>query len=159
MIDPATITATATAIAAVIFNKAIEKGGENLGEAISNKVGELLNFVRTKFKQEGVEGKLLKAQEDPSDKNKGRFTQELEIQMEDDGEFASKLKTLIDEIKSDKKANTIFFKGMNIKGSAELGDLEMESTDGNMEAVVDSEIGGDFKMGNISMKNNPNAPK
>jgi hypothetical protein len=28
MIDPMTITTTATAIAAVIFNKAIEKGGD-----------------------------------------------------------------------------------------------------------------------------------
>ena len=154
MIAPATIIATATAIAAVIFNKAIEKGGENLGEAVSNKIGELHNFVRAKFQKEGVEGKLLKAQEDPSDKNKGRFTQELEIQMEDDGEFASKLKTLIDEISSDEKASTIFFKGMKIKRNVELGDLDMESKDGNMEAVVDSEIEGDFKMGNISMKNN-----
>lgn len=153
MIDPATITATATAIAAVIFNKAIEKGGENLGEAVSNKIGELLTFVRAKFQREGVEGKLLKAQEEPSDKNKGRFTQELEILMEDDQEFASKLKTLIDEIKSDEKANTIFFKGMNIKGSAKLGKLDLKSKGGNMEAVTDSEIGGDFTIYDVSMTN------
>ena len=154
MIDPATITATATAIAAVIFNKAVEQSGRELGKEVFSKIGKLLNFVSAKFQKEGVEGKLLKAQEDPSDKNKGRFTQELEIQMEDDREFASKLKTLIDEISSDEKANTIFFKGMKMKRNVELGDLEMESTDGNMGAVVDSEIEGDFKMGNISMKNN-----
>ena len=153
MIDPATITATASAIAAVIFNKAIEKGGENLGEAVSKKIGELLDFVRAKFQQEDVEGKLLKAQKEPSDKNKDRFTQELEIQMEDDKEFASKLKTLIDEIKSNEKANTIFFKGMNIKGSAKLGKLDLKSKGGNMEAVTDSEIGGDFTMDDVSMTN------
>ena len=33
---------------------------------------------------------------------------------------------------------------MNIKASAELGDLEMESTEGKKEVVVDSEISGDF---------------
>ncbi|MGL5079804.1 MAG: hypothetical protein ACRDBG_28740, partial [Waterburya sp.] len=56
---------------------AIEKSGENLGEAVSNKIGQLLNLIREKFQQERVEGKLLKAQEDPSEKNKDRFKQEL----------------------------------------------------------------------------------
>ncbi|NJR47276.1 MAG: hypothetical protein HC775_16855 [Hyellaceae cyanobacterium CSU_1_1] len=45
MLDPATITATATAIAAVIFNKAIEKGGENLGEAAYNKIGQIVSAI------------------------------------------------------------------------------------------------------------------
>ncbi|WP_255413976.1 hypothetical protein [Pleurocapsa sp. CCALA 161] len=40
MIDPITITTTATAIAAVIFNKAIKKSGENLGGAISKKISQ-----------------------------------------------------------------------------------------------------------------------
>ena len=154
MIDPATITATATAIAVVIFNKAIEKGGENLGEAVFNKVSQIVSTVRDKFKNKGMEGVLTQAQENPTEPNQQFFQQALEMQMTNDDDFANKLKALIDEIKSDEKASTTFFKGMNIKGSAELGDLEMESKDGNMEAVVDSEIEGDFKMGNISMKNN-----
>lgn len=154
MIDPATITATASAIAAVIFNKAIEKGGENLGEAVFNKASQIVSTVRDKFRGIGMEGVLTQARENPTEPNQQFFQQALEMQMTNDDDFANKLKALIHEIKSDEKASSIFFKGMNIKGSAELGDLEMESTDGNMEAVVDSEIGGDFKMGNISMKNN-----
>jgi hypothetical protein len=43
MIDSATITAIATAIAAVIFNKAIEKGAENLGEAVFNKASQIVS--------------------------------------------------------------------------------------------------------------------
>ena len=155
MIDPATITATATAIVAVIFNKAIEKGGENLGEAVFNKASQIVSTVRDKFRGIGMEGVLTQARENTTEPNQQFFQQALEMQMTNDDDFANKLKALIDEIKSDEKASAIFFKGMNIKGSAELGDLEMESKDGNMEAVVDSEIGGDFKMGNISMKNNP----
>lgn len=42
MIDPSSITATATAIAAVLFNKAIKKGGEDLGEAVFRKVGQII---------------------------------------------------------------------------------------------------------------------
>jgi polyhydroxyalkanoate synthesis regulator phasin len=154
MIDPITITTTATAIAAVIFNKAIEKGGENLGEAVSNKIGQIVTAVRNKFKDVGREGALLQAGTNPTEESKNLFQQILVMQMKSDDEFANKLTTLINEIKSDEKANTIFFKGVNIKGNAELGDLDLESTEGNMEAVVDSEIGGDFKIGNISMKNN-----
>lgn len=154
MIDPATITATATVIATVIFTKAIEKGGENLGEAVSNKIGQIVTIVRNKFKGVGMERVLTQAEDNPTEANQKFFQQALEMQMTSDNDFASKLKALIDEIKSDEKASTTFFKGMNIKGSAELGELEMESKEGNMEAVVDSEIGGDFKMGNISMKNN-----
>ncbi len=40
MIDPATITATATAIAAVIFNKAIEQSGREVGKAVTDKIGQ-----------------------------------------------------------------------------------------------------------------------
>jgi hypothetical protein len=61
---------------------------------------------------------------------------------------------LINEIKSDEKANTIFFKGMNIQGSATIGDIDLKSKGGNMEAVTDSEIGGDFTMGNVNITNN-----
>jgi hypothetical protein len=74
--------------------------------------------------------------------------------MEEDEDFAQKLKMLINEIKSDEKANTIFFKGMNIKGSARIGDIDLKSKGGNTEAVTDSEIGGDFTIGNVKMTNN-----
>ena len=113
----------------------------------------MLNFIREKFQQEGVEGKLLKAQEDPSEKNQDRFKRELVDLMADDENFANQLKTLIDEIKSDAKANTIFFKGMNIKGNAQLGNVALESQGGSMEAITDSEIGGDFTMGDVNMTN------
>ena len=150
------ITLTATAITTIIFSKALETSGENLGEAVSHKIDQLLNFIRDKFQQEGVEGKLLKAQDNPSEKNQDRFKRELELVdlMADDANFANQLKTLIEEIKSDAKANTIFFKGMNIKGNAQLGNVALESQGGSMEAITDSEIGGDFTMGDVTMTNN-----
>lgn len=148
------ITFTATAIATIIFSKALETSGEHLGEAVSHKIAQLLNFIRDKFQQEGVEGKLLKAQDDPSEKNQDRFKRELIDLMEDDANFANQLQTLIEEIKSDEKANTIFFKGMNIKGNVRLGNVDMESQGRNMSAVTDSEIVGDFTMGDVTMTNN-----
>lgn len=149
MIDPATITA----IAAVIFNKAIEKGAEELGSAVFNKASQIISTVKDKFKNKGMEGVLTQAQENPTELNQQFFQKALEMQMSSDNDFANKLKTLIDEISSDEKANTIFFKGMNIKGSAKLGNLDLKSKGGNIEAFTDAEIGGDFTTGDVSMTN------
>lgn len=151
------LSLTAGAIATLIFSKALEKGGEKLGEAVSDKIGQLLNLIRDKFQKEGVEGKLTKAQEDPSDKNKSRFEQELIYQMEDDEAFAKELKELMDELKSDDKVRQIFFKGVNVKGDAEIGDIEQKQTTTrggsvNQEAVTEVEVGGNFKIGNVKQE-------
>ena len=115
----------------------------------------MLNLIREKFQKEGVEGKLTKAQEDPSEKNKTRFERELAEQMEDDKAFAEKLKGLMDELKSDEQVNQIFFKGVKVKGGAEIGDVEQTTTrDGsvNQEAVTEVEIGGNFKIGKVKQE-------
>ncbi len=149
------LSVTASAIATLIFSKALEKGGEKLGETISDKIGQLLNLIREKFHQEGVEGKLTKAQEDPADKNKSRFEQELTYQMEDDEAFTQKLKALMDELKSDEQVNQIFFKDVKVKGGAAIGDVEQTTTRGGsvtQEAVTGVEIGKDLKIGNVKQE-------
>ena len=149
------VTLTAGEIATLIFSKALEKGGEQLGEAISDKIGQLLNLIREKFQKQGVEGKLTKAQEDPSEKNKSRFEQELTYQMEDDEAFSQKLKTLMDELKSDEQVNQIFFKGVNVKGSAEIGDVEQTTTRGGsviQEALTGVQVGKELKIGNVKQQ-------
>ena len=160
--EPVTVTATVSAIATLIFSKALEKGGEKLGEAISDKIGQLLNLIRDKFQKEGVEGKLTKAQEDPSEKNKSRFERELAEQMEDDEAFAEKLKALMNELKSDEQVNQIFFKGVKVKGGAEIGYVEQTTTRSGsvtQEAVTDIKVGKYFKIGNVKQQNLNNEPK
>ncbi|MGK7948088.1 MAG: hypothetical protein AB4368_04610 [Xenococcaceae cyanobacterium] len=149
------LSLTASAIATLIFSKALEKGGEQLGEAVSEKIGQLLNLIREKFQKEGVEGKLTKAQEEPNEKNKSRFERELAEQMEDDETFAQKLKTLMDELKSDEQVNQIFFKGVNVKGDAEIDDVEQTTTRSGsvtQEAVTEVEVGGNLKIGNVKQQ-------
>jgi hypothetical protein len=146
---------TTTAIASALLFKAFEKSGEKLGEAISAKIGQLLNLIQDKFKAEGIEGKLTKAEEDPSEKNKSRLEQELAAQMEDDEAFAKKLKALVDELKSDDQVNQIFFKGVNVKGDAEIGDVEQTATKGGsvtQEAVSQVEVGGNLKISSVKQR-------
>ena len=150
------VTMTVTAISSLIFSKALEKGGEQLGETVCKKMSQLLNVIREKFRAEEVEGKLTKAEEDPSDKNKSRFERELADQMEDDEAFAQKLQTLMDELKSDEQVNQIFFKSIKVKGDAEIGGVEQTATSDvsvRQEAVTEVEVGGNLKIGNIKQQN------
>ena len=149
------LSLTASAIATLIFSKALEKGGEELVTAISDKIGQLLNLIREKFQKEGVEGKLTKAQEDPSDKNKSRFEQELTYQMEDDEAFAQKLKTLMDELKSDGKFNLSFMTDVDAEGKVKTGDINLKATRGNSvneKAFVKVKTGGDIETGNVNLE-------
>lgn len=144
---------TAAIVSALLF-KAFEKGGEKLGEAVSAKIGQLLNLIRDKFKAEGIEGKLTKAQEDPSEKNNSRLKQELEAQMEDDEAFAKNLKKLVDELESDQHIQ-IFFNGVSVTGNAEIGDVEQTLTSGGsgrQEAITDVNVGGNLKISNVKQQ-------
>ncbi len=149
------VSLTAGAIATLIFSKALEKGGEQLGKAISDKIGQLLNLIREKFQKEGVEGKLTKAQEDPSEKNKSRFEQELTYQMEDDEAFAQKLKALMDELKSNGKFNLSFMTDVDAEGKVKTGDINLKATRGNSvneKAFVKVKTGGDIETGNVNLE-------
>lgn len=146
---------TTTMIATLILSKAAEEGGKKLGEAVSSKIGQLFNVIREKFKAEGVEGKLTKAQEEPSDKSQSRFEQELENQMEDDNEFANKLKALVEELRSDDQITQVFFKGIKVKQDAKVGNVEQEATRGGsvtQEAVTDVEVVGNLTIGDVKQR-------
>ncbi len=67
---------TVAAIITLIFTKAVEK----LGEAVLNNISQLVNIIRSKLKASAVEGILTKAQENPTDKNKSKFQNELVYQ-------------------------------------------------------------------------------
>lgn len=146
---------TTTVIASALLFKALEKGGEKLGEVVSDKVGQLLNVIREKFEKEGVEGKLKKVQEDPSDKNKIRFEQELLDQVKDDDEFARKLKVLVEELESNEQVKQVFFEGVSIKDSVEVGNLTQETKKGGsveQTAFTQVDVGGSVKVGDVNQR-------
>ena len=155
MVEPVSLTVTATAIATLIFSKAFEEGGKKLGEAVFKKIGQLVNLVTGKFKAEGVEGMLTRAKADPNQKNRTKFESELLDQMENDREFADKLKALIEELKSDEQVKQIFFKDVEVTGQAEIGNVEQTATrEGSViqEAVTGVKVGGNLKIGNVKQQ-------
>lgn len=145
------ITLTATAIATLIFSKALETSGEKLGEAASNKIGQLLNLIHAKFQKEGVEGKLTKAQEEPNEKNKSRFERELAEQMEDDEAFAKQLKELVEQIKAeDEKVSQIILSEIELTGDLKAQGIRQKAT---RSGAVEQEMLKKVKAQNIDVGN------
>jgi hypothetical protein len=75
--------------------------------------------------------------------------------MENDREFADKLKALIEELKSDEQVKQIFFKDVEVTGQAEIGNVEQTATrEGSViqEAVTGVKVGGNLKIGNVKQQ-------
>lgn len=150
IIDPVTITATATAITTVIFSKAIEKSGENLGDVVSDKIGQLLHFIREKFKAEGIEGKLNKTQEEPSEKNKSRFEHELAQQMEDDDDFAKKLIELKEQLEKLEGSRKLMASGLKLSGDLKAKDMKQKGGE-HLEMITNVEA-QNIDVGNLTQE-------
>jgi hypothetical protein len=149
------VTLTAAVIATLIFSEAFKEGGKALGKGISENLAQLLSAIREKFQTAGTEGIMTRAQENPIEKNTAKFQDELETQMEEDEAFANRLQELMTQLKSNETINQILIKGVEVKGKAKVGDIDLAATrDGsvNQEAVVDAKFGDDLDLGNVNMK-------
>ncbi|MEL7006166.1 MAG: hypothetical protein AAFN93_26075, partial [Bacteroidota bacterium] len=146
---------TTAAIASTLIFKLLEKSGEKLGDAMSKKVGQLINAVRKKFRDKGVEGVLTQAEESPTEANKKMLQTILEMYLSQDKAFENLLKSLIDELKSDSQGNQVLLKDIDVDGNAEIGDI-IQSAEFNdeidQEAATNLKIRGDLKIGNIQQK-------
>jgi hypothetical protein len=151
MIDPATITATATAIAAVIFNKAIEKGGENLGEAVSKKIGQIVSVVRNKFKSIGMEGVLTQAQDNPTEPNQKFFQQALEMQMTSDSDFVKKLVELKEQLEKLEGSRQIMASGLELEGDLKAQDMKQKG--GQYQEMLTNIKAKNIDLGNLTQEN------
>jgi hypothetical protein len=151
MIDPATVTATATAIAAVIFNKAIEKGGENLGEAVSNKIGQIVSVVRNKFKSIGMEGVLTQAQDNPTEPNQKFFQQALEMQMTSDSDFVKKLVELKEQLEKMEGGRQIMASGLELEGDLKAEDMKQKG--GQHQEMLTNVKAKNIDLGNLTQEN------
>ncbi|MBP5975965.1 Fis family transcriptional regulator [Brasilonema sp. CT11] len=147
---------TIVSVASTLIFKALEKSGEKLGEVLLEKIGELRNLVREKFKSKGVEGILMQAEKNPTEANKQMFQTVLEMQVSQDEIFANDLRALVDELKSNSQVNQIFLKDVDVLGSAEIGDVRQITTSGssvNQEAATNLKLGGNLKIGNVKQQN------
>ena len=74
--------------------------------------------------------------------------------MEDDEEFAKKLKGIVEELQSDQHVQ-VFFKDVDVRGGAEISGIEQTAKSGGtvrQEAVIDVRVGGDLKIGHMKQQ-------
>jgi uncharacterized protein YjbI with pentapeptide repeats len=91
----------ASSIVPLIANKALEKGGEKLGESAYNKINQMITAIRNKFKKVGREGILIDVEAEPSEENQSELKTTLEEQMNNDYDFAEQLREFVKQLKSE----------------------------------------------------------
>jgi predicted ArsR family transcriptional regulator len=99
--EPVTALALASPIVTAIANKALEKGGEKLGESAYNKINQMIAAIRDKLKKVGREGILIDVEAEPTEDNQSELKTTLEQQMKKDDDFAQKLRELVEQLKSE----------------------------------------------------------
>ena len=94
------------------------------------------------------------AESEPTELNLKMLETILLGQMNQDPNFATQLRALIQQIQAQSPALQVVLDTVRIKGNAEIGDIEQVSEMGTAEQIVGRNlgVGGDFKLGNVIQK-------
>ncbi|MCC3409153.1 MAG: hypothetical protein JGK17_27005 [Microcoleus sp. PH2017_10_PVI_O_A] len=99
--EPVTAIAIASPIVSVIANKALEKGGEKLGESAYKKINQMITVVRDKLSEIRREGILIDVEAKPTEENQSELKTTIEKQMTKDADFDKKLREFVEQLKSE----------------------------------------------------------
>lgn len=142
---------TAAVIVTLFFSEAIKEGGKALGKGVADKFTELVNTIREKFKAEGTEGLLKRAESDPTEKNKEKLQDELQTQMDADEAFANKLKELVQQLQAqDERIRQVVLSEIELTGDLKAKDINQKAT---RSGSVEQEMLKQVKAGNIDVGN------
>jgi len=116
MFEP--VSVVAGTVITVILPKVLEKVGENIGQAVWEKSGEVIqtthDFVQAKLQATGTAGLLTRAEANPTEANVRVLEAELVSQMEEDRELAARLQELVNQIQSQSPAVQVILDKLRI---------------------------------------------
>lgn len=142
---------TAAVIVSLFFSEAIKEGGKTLGKGVADKFTELVNTIREKFKAEGVEGLLTRAQNQPTEANKTKLQDELQTQMYADEAFTHKLKELVQQLQAqDERIRQVVLSEIELTGDLKAKDISQKAT---QDGSVEQEMVKGVKATNIDLGN------
>jgi len=158
MFEP--VSVVAGTVITVILPKVLEKVGENIGQAVWEKSGEVIqtthDFVQAKLQATGTAGLLTRAEANPTEANVRVLEAELVSQMEEDREFAARLQELVNQIQSQSPAVQVILDKLRIAGKLDLGNIT-QIKEGQTSAKQllgrDWQVGSDAKVGDITQEN------
>ncbi|KAB8318271.1 hypothetical protein SD81_017120 [Tolypothrix campylonemoides VB511288] len=142
---------TAAVIVSLFFSEAIKEGGKALTKGVTDTFAQLVNTIREKFRAEGMEGLLKRAENDPTQKNKEKLQDELQTQMDADEAFTSKLKELVQQLKAqDERIRQVVLSEIELTGDLKAKDIKQKAT---RDGSVEQEMVKGVKAQNIDLGN------
>jgi hypothetical protein len=146
---------TAAVIVSLFFGEAIKEGGKALGKSASDTFTLLINTIREKFKAEGTEGLLTRAQNQPTEVNKAKLQDELQTQMDADEAFANKLKELVQQLQAqDERIRQVVLSEIELSGDLKAKDISQKVTrDGSVEQEMLKHVKAtNIELGNLTQE-------
>ena len=142
---------TAAVIVSLFFSEAIKEGGKALTKGATDTFAHLANTIREKFKAEGTEGLLKRAESEPTQKNKEKVQDELQAQMDADKAFAQKLKELVQLLQAqDEKIRQVVLSEIELTGDLKAKDINQKAV---RAGSVEQEMVKGVKAQNIDLGN------
>jgi len=142
---------TTAVIVSLFFSEAIKEGGKTLGKGAADTFTLLINTIQEKFKAEGTEGLLTRAQNHPTEANKAKLQDELQTQIDADETFAHQLKELVQQLQAqDERIRQIVLSEIELSGDLKSKDISQKAT---RDASVEQEMLKQVKATNIDVGN------
>lgn len=116
-------------IVSLFFSEAIKEGGKTLTKGVADTFAQLVNTIREKFRAEGTEGLLTRAQNQPTEANKTKLQDELQTQIDADEAFANKLKSLVQQLQAqDERIRQVVLSEIELSDGLKAKDISQKAT-------------------------------
>ena len=139
---------TGAVIVSLFFSEAIKEGGKFAVKGVADTFAKLVSTIRQKLTTEGMEGLLIRAEKDPTEKNKTKLQDELQEYINADEIFANQLKLLVEELKTqDPKIRQVILSGIELTGDLKAQNITQKTS--GSSGSVDQAMLTNIKANNI----------
>ncbi|MCX5981287.1 MAG: hypothetical protein NTY89_05685 [Nostocales cyanobacterium LacPavin_0920_SED1_MAG_38_18] len=139
---------TGAVIVSLFFSEAIKEGGKFAVKGVADTFAKLVNTIRQKLTTEGMEGLLIRAEKDTTEKNKTKLQDELQEYINADATFANQLKLLVEELKTqDPKIRQVILSGIELTGDLKAQNITQKTS--GSSGSVDQAMLTNIKANNI----------
>jgi hypothetical protein len=139
---------TGAVIVSLFFSEAIKEGGKFAVKGVADTFARLVSTIRQKLTTEGMEGLLIRAEKDPTEKNKLQLQDELQEYINADEIFANQLKLLVEELKTqDPKIRQVILSGIELTGDLKAQNITQKTS--GSSGSVDQAMLTNIKANNI----------
>jgi hypothetical protein len=141
---------TGAVIVSLFFSEAIKEGGKFAVKGVADTFAKLVSSIRQKLTTEGMEGLLIRAEKDPTEKNKTKLQDELQEYINADATFANQLKLLVEELKTqDPKIRQVILSGIELNGDLQAQNITQKTS--GSSGSVDQEMLTNIEANNINV--------